>query len=64
MALVAGVVVVAALLCPSIDSNRNNQPEDNFADINNCTLTHSPKEKIQLYLSISIYYVYPNIVKL
>jgi len=38
MALVAGVVVVAALLCPSIDSNRNNQPEDNFADINNCTL--------------------------
>ena len=46
-------VVVVALLCSSIDSKRenkrNNQPEDNFADINNCTQTH-PSRKIQLYL--------------
>jgi len=58
MALVAEM----ALLCPSIDSKTQNQHDDNFVDINNCTQTHSPK-KIQLYLYISIYHVY-NIVKL
>jgi len=38
MALVAEM----ALLCPSIDSKTQNQPDDNFVDINNCTQTHSP----------------------